>query len=735
MICSIDFEFNRPANKDMGLVCAALSVDGGDIEKYWLYDGSDRKKLAGRIVELADDGAVFSAYAVQLAEGRCFKALGLDPRKFKWHDLYSEWKWLRNGDNRYLYGDVIVEENGKDPYVAFSIVPEVKLTKRMTREEEDEARRLNAEACACITRADGKKVVNNQSGEALLDCEYFLGVISADDVIADKAVKNDVRNYIIAGVDIEARKEEILDYCASDIKNLYRLDVVLGEHIGNVMKEPHINVQGGTVNTMFMATMYYTVDELREYIGSWAARNAMYAMRGIPLNRERFEAVKKAGPLIREEEQLNWNREHPDFPLYRIGKSAKALSVLKTMRKESPYSNIEITEDKDLFAAAAERISNDGGFIWKKTAAGSYSATSEYLKELDDGAGIVHAIRKHKDSMKALKSLTPEDDGTYKIDRFVGDDSRQRPNFNPFGTKTGRNAASSTSFIFLMPKWMRLLVDPKEETYICDLDAHSEEVAIAAALYNDENKRDVYRSPDVYMRYAQLCGAYPADRKVLTEEERNAADWWKEEHWDAVRKIYKGGFLGMQFGMGGSSLERRVRLSLPEERRDEIYDGWGEKFVLDYRTLFAAESRCVAIVKQAYTEFKRGVMLQDGWRLGPDDPNILSVGNYPVQGTGAVILRRCCELCDEAGIKLYATLHDAISFTGKVENMEKEIKTATECFAQAAEDILGERIVTVGAPEVVKHGENWIHDSSVPDTWNRMAAKYFPEFTIGNTPE
>lgn len=731
MICSIDFEFSRPSNPDMGLVCAALSVDGGDIEKYWLYDGSNKKKLVDRIIGLADEGAVFSAYAVQLAEGRCFKALGIDPRKVKWHDLYSEWKWLRNGDNRYLYGNVIVEDKQKNTcYVAYSIVPEVKFTKRMTKEEEDEARRLNAEACACYADANGRKIVNNQSGEALLDCEYFLGVISADDVLADKAVKNDVRNYIIAGVNIEQRKQEILDYCASDIKNLYRLDLVIGVHMQKVMGEPHINVQGGVVNSMFMAKSYYTLDELREYIGGWAARNSMYAMRGIPLNRKRFEAVKKAGPLIREEEQLNWNREHPEYPMYRIGPGPKELAGRKTMRKKSPYVEMKVTEDKGLFKDIAERISMEGGFIWKKTAAGAYSADDNYLKELDDGSGIVHDIRKHKDVMKAMKTLTPEKDGSYKIDRFIGDDMRQRPNFNPFGTKTGRNAPSATSFVFLMPKWMRLLVNPKEGTYICDLDAHSEEVAIAAALYNDDNKRDVYNSADVYMRYAQLCGAYPADRKVLTEDERNETDWWKEEHWDAVRKIYKGGFLGMQFGMGGSSLERRVRLSLPEERRDEIYEGWGDKFVMDYRNLFSSESRCVAQLKQAYTDFKRGVMLQDGWRIGPDDPNILSIGNFPVQGTGAVILRRCCELCDEAGVKLYATLHDAISITGKLENMEKDIAKASECFAQAAEDILGERIIVVGNPEVVKNNENWIHDSSVPDTWNRMAEKYFKEFTI-----
>ena len=729
MICSIDFEFHCPSNPDMGLVCAALSVDGGEIEKYWLLDGSDNQKLHDRLIDLAENNASFSAYAVQLAEGRCFLALGLDPRRFRWHDLYSEWKWLRNGDNRYLYGDVIVTENGKDPYVAVSIPPEVKITKRMTREEEQSAKLLNDAACKMKADRTGKRVVNNQSGESLLDCEYFLGVIDESTVLADKAVKNDVRNFIIAGQDLESRKQEILDYCASDIKLLYELDLKIGEHMAKVMDEPHINVQLGKVRTDFKANKYFTLDELREEIGSWAARNAMYAMRGIPLNAGRLEAVKKAGPLIRVEEQLRWNELHPEYPLYRIGKSAKALSLLKTMRKKSPYLDMEVTEDYDLFADAAMRISKAGKFRWKKTPAGAFAKDSDYLKELDDG-GLIHDIRKHKDSIKALKSISPEDDGTYKIDRFIGCDFKQRPNFNPYGTKTGRNAPSATSFLFLMPKWMRLLVNPRKGRYICDLDAHSEEVAIAAALYNDENKREVYRSADVYMKYAQLAGAYPKDKPILTEDERESEKWFKEEGWTQVRKIYKGGFLGMQFGMGGASLERRVRLSLPEEKRDEIFEGWGDSFVDSYRSLFSNETECVTKVRQAYSNQKKGVMLQDGWRLGPDDPNILSVSNFPVQGTGSVILRRCCELCDAEGIQIYATLHDAISFTGKLENMEREIDTARECFRRAAEDILGENLMVIGNPEIIKHDENWIHDPSVPGTWNSMAEKYFPEFVL-----
>lgn len=729
MIVSIDFEFNRPANVDMHLVCCALAVDDNPTETYWLEDGTDNQKLVDRIVGLANQGAVFSGYCIQLAEARCFRALGLDPRKFKWHDLFSEWKWLRNGDNRYLYGKVIVSEGAKDPYCAFSIPPFQKITKRMSKEEEDAAKEANRQVCEEQSRVLGCQVVNNQSGESLLDCEYFLGLISENDVLADKAIKEDVRNYIIAGNFLDKRKREILEYCASDIKLLYRLDLQLGGHMETVANEPHINVQAGVVNPNFKFTDYSTVEELRQYLGSWAARNAAYAVRGIPLNKDRLKAVKAAGPLLREEEQLNWNRQHPDCLLYRIGKSDLQLQLLKTMMKESAYVKMEITEDSTLYQQLVNTLSTAGGFKWKKTSTGGYAKDSDYLKELDDG-GIIHQLRKHKDALKALKALAPEKDGSYKIDRFIGDDFRQRPNFNPFGTKTGRNAPSATSFLFLLPKWMRLLVDPKEGRYICDLDAHSEEVAIAAAIYNDENKREVYRSADVYMKYAQLAGAYPEDKPILTEEQRDSEEWFKAEGWGQVRKIYKGGFLGLQFGMGGSSLERRVRLSLPEDKRDEIYNGWGDVFVNDYHRLFSAEFRCVNQVKQFYTELERGIMLQDGWRCGPDDANILSICNFPVQGTGAFILRRCCELCDEAGVTIYATLHDAISITGKLENMEAEIKTASECFAKAAEEILGERLMLIGNPEIIKHGENWVHDDTVPETWNRMAEKYFPQFKI-----
>ena len=48
----IDFEFNQPNELHMGLICCALSVDGGKAEKFWLLDGSDTDALIRRLDEL-----------------------------------------------------------------------------------------------------------------------------------------------------------------------------------------------------------------------------------------------------------------------------------------------------------------------------------------------------------------------------------------------------------------------------------------------------------------------------------------------------------------------------------------------------------------------------------------------------------------------------------------------------------------------------------------------------------
>ena len=118
----IDFEFNRPSDKDMGLICCSLKAGNNKVENFWLLDGSDNENLIARLCELEKE--TFIGYNIEMAEARCFYALGLDPRSFKWRDLMLEWKWLRNGDDRYTYGDVISADGSS---VSWSMRPSIKL--------------------------------------------------------------------------------------------------------------------------------------------------------------------------------------------------------------------------------------------------------------------------------------------------------------------------------------------------------------------------------------------------------------------------------------------------------------------------------------------------------------------------------------------------------------------------------------------------------------------------------
>lgn len=723
----IDFEYNRSADKDMGLVCCCLQVDNGPIERYWLDDGSDNGRLAERIIALADH--IFVGYAIQMAECRCFYALGLDPRQFKWRDLYSEYKWLSNADDRWAYGKFTLTKSKAECVYRFK--PTLRKQKRMSAEEEEAVKKLQDEECAAESAARGIKCVVEKCDQTLLSIEYHYGLLTEEDVENDFKVKSSTRKLILSGFRLDMHKAQILDYCASDIHLLGELARLIMADMEKVAKEPHLIVIKGEIKEMMPGDLMPAL-EIALGMGHWCAQNALYAMRGIPLDKDRLDAVIKYAAQINTELQLGWNADHPEYPLYRIGPSRKDLSSFKLLRTKSPYKKMEITFDSDLFADMARSLEEIGQFKWKRTKTGDYSGDSEYLKEIS-GKGendIIYCLRKHKDAITSIKSMTPDKNDVIKMLTFIGSDGRQRPNYNPYGTKTGRNAASSTSFLFLGPKWMRILVLPKDG--ICDLDAHSEEVAIAASVYDDDNKREVYRSADVYMKYAQLANAYPADKPILTEDERESEDnkWFKEEHWDLVRKSYKSGFLGMQFGMGGAKLRQRVLLSLPKDQRGTIDEDWGDRFVDEYHQTFNKEYTAVTLLKELYSDRHEGLLLADGWRLGPDEDNILTVGNFAVQGTGAVILRRCCQLCDEAGINIYATLHDAISITAGGNREEEQIRTARECFRKAAVDILGEDLMVIGNPEVVHRGEPWLHDSNAKGAWNRMAERHFPEFAI-----
>ena len=85
----------------------------------------------------------------------------------------------------------------------------------------------------------------------------------------------------------------------------------------------------------------------------------------------------------------------------------------------------------------------------------------------------------------------------------------------------------------------------------------------------------------------------------------------------------------------------------------------------------------------------------DGWQclLGVQ-PNIRAVLNWPVQSTGAVLLRLAIILAARRGVRIIATVHDAIMIEAHADDIEEHMRLAKEAMDEACCTVLGDVIRT-----------------------------------------
>lgn len=114
--CYPDFEFTEISNPKLKMVAAALKWQG---EKYrwWLFNDEQTESFLKFINDLPKD-VIFVSYSVE-AEARSFISLGLDPRKWKWQDLYLEYLMMMNHNHDIAYGKHAIDGQVKRlrPYV------------------------------------------------------------------------------------------------------------------------------------------------------------------------------------------------------------------------------------------------------------------------------------------------------------------------------------------------------------------------------------------------------------------------------------------------------------------------------------------------------------------------------------------------------------------------------------------------------------------------------------------
>jgi DNA polymerase I len=246
----------------------------------------------------------------------------------------------------------------------------------------------------------------------------------------------------------------------------------------------------------------------------------------------------------------------------------------------------------------------------------------------------------------------------------IGPDDRNRAWLGPFVAKTGRNAPSSSAYMFGPAKWIRSLIRPEPGWGLAYIDWEHQEIGVAAALSRDPALQQAYRTGNPYIAFAIAVGAAPTDATKRTHL--------------AVHERFKAVVLGLGYGMGADALGRRIE-------QPAVY---AERLIRQHRATYPQFWRW-AEAAQSYATATGSITSRFGWRLQvtPDTPpNTLL--NYPMQANGGEVLRLASILLTEAGIRTCALVHDAVLIEAPLAELTDTILTAKRLMAEAAAIVL-----------------------------------------------
>jgi hypothetical protein len=369
----------------------------------------------------------------------------------------------------------------------------------------------------------------------------------------------------------------------------------------------------------------------------YAVRTAIMVRHGYPVNVEWVKNLTENIPVLIRDccEDINsqfdikpfkWNKKENRYSL--------DTKVIKEWIKSSPFvKRWELTDSGDLSLSAD---------AWKKF----FNYSHDYPRN-NFGAQML----RYANFVQHLRGFTPTK-GKASFWDYVGTDGMVRPYFNIFGAQSSRSQPSSTSFLFLKTGWMRSLCVPPPRYAIGAIDYSSQEFLIGGLLSGDNKMIEAYASGDVYL-------AYGKEIKVIPPEGT------KQSH-SKQRDAQKPVILGWQFWSTGHGL----CVQLNEQIGEQKYNPDSAQLLLDRLDLVYsrfAEFRNENINNYEFNKYSR---LNDGFYMWGDNPSFRSVGNFPIQGAGAAIMRKAVQLAQEAGLNIILTLHDALYIMFKSDDIE-----------------------------------------------------------------
>jgi hypothetical protein len=252
----------------------------------------------------------------------------------------------------------------------------------------------------------------------------------------------------------------------------------------------------------------------------------------------------------------------------------------------------------------------------------------------------------------------------------IGPDGRNRCMLSPFGSKTGRNQPSNSKYIFGPSVFLRSLIQPPPGMAIAYLDWSQQELAIASYLSGDKKMREAYRTGDFYLTFAKMAGAVPQHAT-------------KDSHED-VRNQFKVLSLGVLYGLTAAGLA--LRLDAPLSRGQELLDMHRQVFPTYWAWSDRVETEAM-MFGELETCFGWKVHVPGGFDPNTRKPlaNPRSLRNFPMQATGADMMRIACCLATERGHKVCAVVHDALLVESDIEAIDNEARAVQMDMEEASE--------------------------------------------------
>lgn len=516
--------------------------------------------------------------------------------------------------------------------------------------------------------------------------------------IRDTKEKDDCRKLIISAPEsfTKEQRERILAYNAIDVEFLPVIWEAIKMEYESLIHEDDLDWEE------------YFHDVL--WRGRYSAHTAIMESVGYPINYEATKNFSKQIPAILAECQRDINEQFKGI-----------IQPFKWNPKPAKYSWNQITTREWLTNNGFD--SNNWMLTDKKSLSLSLEAFERHFQFKHDyprgnfGAQMLRFL-KLKQSLYGF-SEPKEDSEKKSFWNNVGPDKRVRPYMNIYGAQSGRSQPASTGFMFLKPAWMRALVEPAKGYYLAGIDYGQQEFFLAALLSEDTQMIGAYLSGDPYLYMGKAAGAIPQTGTKKTHER--------------IRDLFKATTLGILFMMTKYGLSAKLTADT-----GEVYDEDQAQELIDtFEELFPVFTEWR---KEQIRKYEEGNAIRtlDGWVVWTDNDNPRSVGNAPIQGAGASIMRKAVDIAVSRGVRIVWTLHDANYLEAKVGEehhiliLRDAMKEAFVYFfkgtkyEKAAEKIkLDPKAWGPGFPE---KGEIKIKDLTVPVSRIHIDSRALPDY-------